>query len=263
MSVHRLDPNFIRDKNISSFFQTAKNGGQKMVYFPVINGEEIVLKFFPGGKDERFDREMEIYEKFKDHEGIPKIKCVETYGMDLIIFEEYIGGATLVDVLQNYLGASHNIRHLILEIAKIMKPIWEARYVHRDIKPENIIIKPDGKPVIIDFGIARDLGASSITGAGWQPRSWPFASPEQYEGDKDKISYRTDFFSLGVLAFYLFHGTLPFGRNETEISGKFKSKDESFVCRSGFALQNFCEESMRFSPVDRPRFIDDFINLLK
>ncbi|MEJ7913032.1 MAG: protein kinase [Chitinophagaceae bacterium] len=262
MSVHTVSPTFEKDMNISGYFQSAKSGGQKTVYFPIIHGEKIVLKIIRGGIDDRFLREMRIYDQFKSSDGIPKIKKITNYGSDTILFEEYIEGNTLSDIITSYVGNSNIIKHLMLQISQIMKPIWEARYVHRDIKPENIIIRPSGNPVIIDFGIARDLDDSSITGAGFQPRSWPFASPEQYEGDKTKISYRTDFFSLGSLSYYLYHNRLPFGSSEAEIAMKFSSKDELFICDAGFTLEPFCKESMRFSPVDRPRFIDDFINLL-
>lgn len=92
--------------------------------------------------------------------------------------------------------------------------------------------------------------------------SMMFYSPEQYAGDKDKISYRTDFFSLGALAYYLFYQKLPFGNSEEEVSQKFKSKNEAFDIDDGFKLKNFCSETMKFSPAERPRLINDIINLL-
>jgi serine/threonine protein kinase len=262
MSIHILNQAFLDQFKISGFFQSEKRGGQKVVYFPTIGGENCVLKHFPGGKDDRFDRELEIYEKFKHIEGITKVLAVETYGKDILIFEEFIPGDTLADILPFYQRNAAAITELMKNIVVILSPIWKERYVHRDLKPENIIIKKDGTPVIIDFGIARDLGADSITGTGWQPKSWPYAAPEQFAGDKDQISYKTDFFSLGILAYLLYFQNLPFGNTEVEIGSRYKGTDQSFDTDSGFTLNSFCEAAMKFSPAERPRLIEDLYNLL-
>src|SRR5437773_11387710 len=102
MSIHSLNQDFLKQFKISGFFQGEKRGGQKIVYFPTIEGKKCVLKHFPGGKDDRFDRELEIYEKFKHLNGITKVLKVETYGKDILVFEEFISGNTLVDILANY-----------------------------------------------------------------------------------------------------------------------------------------------------------------
>jgi serine/threonine-protein kinase len=263
MAIQTFTADFLKQYEITEFFQNEKKGGQKTVHFPIVNGNKQVLKLFPGGKDERFDREMEIYEKFKHLNGLPRIITVSEYNGEVVLFEEFIEGHTLVDIIPAYAGNEEMVHALILKICTIMQPIWEDRYVHRDFKPHNIIIKENGDPVIIDFGIARNLGAASITATGWQPKSWMFASPEQYAGDKDKISYRTDFFSLGALAYYLYYQKLPFGNTEAEITQKFQSKKESFDVHDSFKLKNFCIETMKFSPAERPRLITDLLNLLQ
>lgn len=262
MSIHSLNQDFLNQFNITGFFQKEKRGGQKIVYFPVIDGINCVLKHFPHGRDERFDRELEIYEKFKHISGITKVTRVESYGTDTIIFEEYIPGNTLTDITGRYEKDADAITQLIKDIIMILAPIWKERYVHRDLKPENIIITPNGSPVVIDFGIARDLDAASITGTGWQPKSWRFAAPEQFSGDKTQISYRTDFFSLGLLAYALYFQRLPFGNTEAEVSHRFKTGDESLVSEAGFSLIGFCEEALKFKPAERPRLIEDLYKLL-
>jgi serine/threonine protein kinase len=262
MSIHSFNQAFLDQFKISEFFQAEKRGGQKVVYFPTIEGVSCVLKHFPGGQDDRFDRELEIYEKFKHLAGITKVQKVEVYGKDILVFEEFIPGNTLSDIVPRFKGDSVAINKLMKEIMVILDSIWRARFVHRDLKPENIIILDNGSPVIIDFGIARDLNAVSITGTGWQPKSWRFAAPEQFAGDKDQISYRTDFFSLGTLAYYLYHQELPFGKSEAEVALRFKGNDQSFISDPGFTLTNFCTAALKFSPAERPRLIEDLFNLL-
>lgn len=263
MGTRGFKDDFLKHYGIESFFQNEKKGGQKAVHFVVIAGKKQVMKIFDGGKDQRFEREMKIYEKYKDSDGLPNIYEISEYEGETVVFEEFIEGHTLEDIVDQYAGDDPRIKELMQKLFAILTPIWEDRYVHRDIKPANIIIRPDGTPVLIDFGIARDLGDTSITGTGGlQPGTWKWAAPEQYHGQKDMISYRTDFFSLGVLAYFLYHKELPFGNRADDIDAKFKSGDESCTIAQGCTITDFLTEAMRFKPSHRPKDIQDLVKLL-
>lgn len=262
LSIRSLDADFAMANSITGEFKPAISCGQKEVHFVIKGGVNTVLKIFHFGKDERFEREMKIYEQFKELSGIPKILEIGEFHGQVFVFEEFIEGETLSRILGKYKNDSDSIKGLIKNIFEILTPIWTAEYVHRDLKPENIIIRPDGTPVILDFGIARELGDSTITPVGFQPHSWPWASPEQYEGKKELISYRTDFFSLGVISYHLFHQNRPFGDTKDAIEKKFKSADETFLIDTDFPLKTFCTDLMRFSPSARPRKIEDALNIL-
>lgn len=263
MPIHDLNKDFLETFNISGFFKSGKKGGQKAVHFVEIQGMRYAMKLLlASGIDDRTKRELNIYEKFRDLSGIPNIFKIETYEGELVVFEEYIEGDTLLDIIPKYNGDYSLISQLVKNLCEIMRPIWDSGYIHRDIKPANIIIRPDGSPVLLDFGIARDLLDESITATGMQPLSWQFGSPEQYAGKKAQISYRTDFFSLGVLSYFLFHQTLPFGNSKGEIDLKFNNGNESFLINSPCPLTEFFIEAMKFSPAERPRFYDDLIKLL-
>ncbi|HED66579.1 MAG TPA: hypothetical protein ENJ09_13615, partial [Planctomycetes bacterium] len=87
--------------------------------------------------------------------------------------------------------------------------------VHRDLKPANILIARDGTPKIIDYGIAQvaDLdgkGATLHTRAGQVLGTLPYMSPEQLEGDLEKVDTRTDVYALGALLCELLSGSLPY-----------------------------------------------------
>ena len=104
-------------------------------------------------------------------------------------------------MFKTYKGSNDKVTKMISHVCNTLKPFWERNpsIIHRDIKPSNIIVRPNCIPVVIDFGIARDLGEKSITDTGQpQPGSWRFATPEQYAGNKELITFRTHFFSLGV-----------------------------------------------------------------
>jgi serine/threonine protein kinase len=263
MGTRSLKQEFLDHFGIASFFKPEKKGGQKAVYFPVIKGEKKVMKILEGTRDARFEREMKIYDKYKGTDGIPLIYSIDDYDGDTVVFEQYIEGETLDDVVKYYAGDGQKVKGLLQNLFNILTPIWKDKYVHRDIKPANIIIRPDGRPVILDFGIARDLGDSSITATGGlQPGTWKWAAPEQYAGEKDMISYRTDFFSIGVVMYFLYRQQLPFGNTISDIDARFKSGDESFTIETECPIKEFLTEAMRFKASYRPKDIEDLAKFI-
>src|SRR5206468_460176 len=99
----------------------------------------------------------------------------------------------------------------------------ELQIVHRDLKPENIMLVPDGdgdKAVVMDFGLAKerrtDPAVQKLTATGIILGTPEFMSPEQIRGKT--LDARSDVYALGIVAFELFAGKLPFkGRNAQEM----------------------------------------------
>ncbi len=234
-----------------SEYSLPKKGGQKTVFYVKIGGPSYALKVVKV-LDDRFKRELEIYKKFHDNSGIPKIIRVENYRSEIVILEEYIDGYDLSDVYTSYMNQERKICKLLYSICEILTPIWKENYVHRDLKPQNIRIRENGEPVVLDFGIARALDETTITLPGTQPLSYFFSSPEQYAGNKKLISYRTDFFSLGIIGFYLFTNRLPFGTTVHEINNAFLSNNVKIKIDS-VNLEKFCNSVFKINPSERPR----------
>lgn len=80
--------------------------------------------------------------------------------------------------------------------------------IHRDIKPENIMLLRDGRVKVMDFGIARLKGTSTLTSEGTMVGTIGYMSPEQASGDY--LDEATDIFSLGVVFYQMLTGTNPF-----------------------------------------------------
>jgi len=241
------------------------SGGQKIVYIVEDNeGRILAMKCFRNCS-QRDIQEIALLEKFKDLSGISKIVRVEEYEGSPVLFEEFIEAPNLDAVATDYAGNAEKVCALMIGVAEILQPIWEARIVHRDLKPTNIKILPSGAPVILDFGIARDLSANeSITDTGEdQPMTWNFASPEQYKKDKDAISYRTDFFVMGVIGFALYHGTHPFGTSKDEVAARFNGQDNSINSPQDCVLNPFFEATLAFDPALRPRSVEALLTTLK
>jgi serine/threonine-protein kinase len=227
--------------------------GQKYVFIATCSGEYCAIKLFKYGFGAREKRELEFYQKNSHLKGIPRIKAIHPSKGETIVVEEYIDGNPLSDINQLYKNDGIKIALLINGIIDIMDPIWTDLKVHRDLKPANIIIQESGAPVVIDFGIFKDSNQSTITETGFQPNSWDFAAPEQLLAIKKNITYRTDFFSLGIIAYYLYYQRLPFGSTKEQVLGKMKSGKLVFTTDEDCPLNKFFNISIQFDVSRRAR----------
>ncbi|MFN7974345.1 MAG: protein kinase [Acidobacteriota bacterium] len=96
--------------------------------------------------------------------------------------------------------------------------------VHRDLKPENVVIRPDGSPVIVDFGLATEFGAEreDVDAASDPSGTALYMAPEQWDGSL--VDARTDIYALGCIAYELLTGRPPFyGTGLLELHQKHKT----------------------------------------
>jgi serine/threonine protein kinase len=229
-----------------------KSGGQKDVFKVDKDGELSILKLFKSfGKREI--RELKIYDTYQHHKRLPEVDIVTDYGDDKIVFEKVIDGDPLGDIINNYENSYGLIKKLIEDIIEVLEPIWEDRITHRDLKPNNIIISPDGLPWVIDFGIARIDGDLSLTATGFMPRTLSYCAPEQYLGRKELISYRSDYFNLGLIAYNLYYQRHPFGSTDDEISAKYDAGDCSYSSDDDCPLNEFFKATITWDMSNRIR----------
>jgi serine/threonine protein kinase len=87
--------------------------------------------------------------------------------------------------------------------------------LHRDLKPSNVLVQPDGRVVVLDFGLVMDLkeslsSAGSSDSEGQIAGSVPYMSPEQAAGHSDRLTEASDWYSVGVMLFEALTGLFPF-----------------------------------------------------
>jgi WD40 repeat protein/predicted Ser/Thr protein kinase len=105
------------------------------------------------------------------------------------------------------------VLELIEHAARALHAAHEAGVIHRDIKPHNIMVTPEGEPVLLDFGLARELDneGPTLTLTGELFGTPAYMSPEQLLGQRVQLDKRTDVYSLGVTLFECITWSLPFG----------------------------------------------------
>lgn len=192
-------------------------GGQKIVFDGVHNSYgETVIKLYFQLNDPRSLREIQI-ERDLNLSMVPKIYetgTIEYEGTEtLYIIEQKVKGTELRKVLESGKRFSFEEAVTFLEQGlEFIACIENKGIVHRDIKPENIIRADDGRIFFLDFGIARILGADSLTrtGAMMGPHTPGYAAPEQFNNLKKEIDSRADIFSLGVVTYECITGKNPF-----------------------------------------------------
>jgi len=155
----------------------------------------------------RFGREVAIATVLR-HPSI--VTTYETFTADRseCIVMEYIDGVTLRDIL---LVATLPISHslcLTLHILRGLSCAHELGIIHRDLKTENILIGRDGSAKISDFGLAKQLGAETITSGQHVLGTIRAMPPEQALGKT--VDHRADLFSIGVMLYEMLAGETPF-----------------------------------------------------
>lgn len=157
---------------------------------------------------ERFQREAKAAGSLV-HPNIAQVYETAEFNVSHYMVMEYCGGATLRDMLRFEKRISEpKLRDIADQLLSALEVAHAANVIHRDIKPDNIIIGPDGKIKLMDFGIAKLVTAGTMTQTGQVMGSPAYMSPEQVLGKQ--IDGRSDLFSAGVVFYECLMGKKPF-----------------------------------------------------
>ncbi len=183
------------------------------------SGQVLALKLLDPSKcnPSRSDREIAALKKCNspligklyDYGEFVSLSGVKYYFSE----EEFLDGGTLSDQIVNLTLIPDQVKGYGIALTEALSHLKGLKLVHRDIKPDNIMFrKNEPSPVLVDFGLVRDLSESSLTQT-WLPHGpgTPYyAAPEQLNNDKHLIGWRTDQFSLGIVLGICLTGHHPF-----------------------------------------------------
>jgi serine/threonine protein kinase len=161
----------------------------------------------------RFEREARFMASLQ-HENILHVYDFVKNGSSMYIVMEYVQGIDLYDLLQLSPRLPVEVAAIIaLQVARALDYAHYRGIIHRDIKPANVIISHQGEVKLMDFGIARDHALADLTEAGTGVGTPSYMSPEQILGDK--LDFRSDIFSLGIVLYQMLTGRKPFVEDES------------------------------------------------
>ncbi len=200
------------------------HGGQGVVYEAVQAGTEmtVALKVLPGGRhaDERsrwrFEQEVRLIASLR-HPGIVAIHDSGIAEGQYFFAMEYVCGRPLDTHVRMTRAGVRDVVDLIRQTCDALAYAHQRQVIHRDLKPGNILVDEDGRPRILDFGLAKIVTPDFASGlgravslAGQIMGTLPYMAPEQTTGDPNAADTRTDVFALGVILYELLTGTLPY-----------------------------------------------------
>jgi serine/threonine protein kinase len=208
---------------------------------------------------ERFINEANALAKL-NHTNIVSIYDFVEYEGNYCIIMEYVKGTTLDKIIENNnIDISFSV-NIINQLLEGLSYAHKQSIVHRDIKPSNIIIDPDNRVKILDFGIAKMvLSNSNLTKTGTRMGSICYMSPEQILGKE--LDLKTDIYSAGITFYELLSGQLPYDINtESDYIVQNKIVNDSLpdIRTLNPAIPQNIADAINFSTRKNPddRFID-------
>jgi serine/threonine-protein kinase len=161
---------------------------------------------------ERFTREAQTAARLSHPHIVPIHTVGEGQGLVYFVMGYVDGESVAARIRRRGPLPIEEVRRIMKETADALSAAHSLSVIHRDIKPDNILLEGTrGRVMVTDFGIAKALSSSgaTLTGVGVAIGTPSFMSPEQAAGERD-IDGRSDLYSLGVVAYQMLTGELPF-----------------------------------------------------
>ncbi len=221
-------------------------------------GERVFVKF--GSRAPGSGSEADLLARL-DHPGIVRLKDHGTDGDRPFMVLEWVDGSELETVLT---GSGRRLTderliELLGRLADAVTAIHAAGFVHRDLKPANVVVRPDGGPVIVDFGAAAAIGDAVST-----PESEVtdgYAAPEQYLTDAAEGPW-TDVYALGAIGYQALCGHAPVPA-PARLRGEAMPLAMDLVGRHAEALCRAVDWALALEVKERPQAVQDWSAALR
>ncbi len=178
-------------------------------------------------------RDPEVLRRFKQelilarqvtHKNVIRIHDLGQSNGIRFITMDFVEGQDLRALIQERGKlAPEEAARIMLQICRALDAAHSERVIHRDLKPQNIMLDATGRVYVMDFGIARSAHLPGMTQTGALIGTPEYMSPEQARGEK--LTERSDLFSLGVIFYELLTGKSPY-RSDTPLATLWKRMQE-------------------------------------
>ncbi|MCU1543314.1 MAG: serine/threonine protein kinase [Microbacteriaceae bacterium] len=188
-----------------------------------------------------------------NHEGIANVfDYGEEEGSAYLVMELVPGEALSAILERERVLSTDRVLDIVAQTANALSAAHAAGLVHRDIKPGNLLITPDGRVKITDFGIARIADQVPLTATGQVMGTVQYLSPEQASGRS--ASPTTDIYSLGIVAYEALAGRRPFtGESQVAIAmAQINETPPELPVTISEPVRNLVYASIAKNPADRP-----------
>lgn len=188
-----------------------------------------------------------------NHEGIANVFDYGEEDGSAFLVMELVPGEALSTILEREkILATDRVLDIVAQTASALHAAHAAGLVHRDIKPGNLLITPDGRVKITDFGIARIADQVPLTATGQVMGTVQYLSPEQASGRQ--ASPTTDIYSLGIVAYEALAGRRPFG-GESQVAiamAQINDTAPDLPATVSEPVRNLVYSCIAKNPADRP-----------
>ena len=215
------------------------------------------------GTQKGFDSFLKEARKMAKLGGIPGVvgvKSVFIQNETAYIVMDFIEGETLLKKLQkNGPMDFDSCVKLMTPIMQALSEVHEHGIIHRDISPDNIMVRPDGKLILLDLGAAKDLDIQGNDGgvqSSQMVAKHGFSPIEQYS-KSGKVGPWTDIYAMAATIYYCCTGILPPPATDRTI-------DDTLACQPRLTHAQFgiLADCMRMRPQDRPQSMDTLLQML-
>jgi serine/threonine protein kinase len=160
------------------------------------------------GFAERFRTEARAMAALSDPSIVEVYDYGQADGISYLVMP-FVQGESLHDLL-NRVGPlpPREAMNVVAQVANALQQAHRSGIVHRDVKPGNLLVRPDGRLMLTDFGIARSVAANPVTRAGRVVGTAAYLAPEQIAGSP--VAPATDIYALGIVAYECLTMTQPF-----------------------------------------------------
>ncbi|RMG12162.1 MAG: serine/threonine protein kinase, partial [Planctomycetota bacterium] len=216
----------------------------------------------------RFDREARLLAQVRH----PSVVRAHDAGRDEqgnpFLVTDLVEGEGLDEVLRRGPLEPTRAAELVAALAEGIAAVHRVGVLHRDLKPANVILTPEGRPVLIDFGLARPTGdAESLTRSGVIVGTPSYMAPEQAEGlPSAALDARVDVYGLGAILYACLAGRPPFeGSGPLQVAKKVLCDPIRWPVASPVppALRAVAERALAKAPADRFAGADELAHAVR